>query len=146
MSLPYVYIIIYKISMKSSHNPWSYKYCIHINYIYIYAGRNQIIFEIGLNFLLNHKNFSVFSKIYIYAEVYMNIYNRKAAPVKNESCFYLFIDYISIQSAYIQVLTRGIDSSRHVDTPRYITFFLIPFGSRDTVSRSWYCFQNLDRF
>ena len=38
---------------------------------YIHASRNQIIFEIEQNFLLNHKNFELLSKIYIYAEVYI---------------------------------------------------------------------------
>ena len=76
----------------------------------------------------------------------MNIYNPEPAPVITFCYFFLHVAYISIQYAYIQVLTCGIDSSRHVDTPRYLTFFIIPFGSRDTVSRSWWRFQILARF
>ena len=40
-------------------------------YIYIHASKNQIIFEIEQNFLLNHKNFELLSKIYIYAGLYI---------------------------------------------------------------------------
>ena len=39
--------------------------------VYIYGGKNQIIFEMDQNFLLNHKNFGVLSKIYIYGEIYI---------------------------------------------------------------------------
>ena len=39
--------------------------------VYIYGGKNQIIFEMDQNFLLNHKNFGVLSKIYIYMVKYI---------------------------------------------------------------------------
>ena len=54
---------------------------------------------------------------------------------------FLYIAYISSLLAISRGLRRAIDRSRCVHSPRYLTFFIIPFGSRDTVSRSWHFFK-----
>jgi len=59
---------------------------------------------------------------------------------------FLYVAYISSLLAISRGLRRAIDRSRCVHSPRYLTFFIIPFHCEDIVSPSWQKVQNLTRF